>query len=387
MTVQTMPRTAPRRVTILGAGKIGRAIALLLLDAGGYELLVADQDASALQRLNQELGGIATQCVPDDAALYNAIAGRYAVLNALPFHMSVAVAEHCAQLGVHYFDLTEDVASTAAIRKIAHGARSVFMPQCGLAPGFIGVVGHALARQLHQPQELRLRVGALPRYPQGTLGYSLTWSTDGLINEYCQPCEVIVNGVPTQTVALEGLENLVIDGVPYEAFNTSGGLGTLVDTWSGRLQRLDYKTVRYPGHCAIMRLLLNELRLRQRRDLLKELLEAAIPTTEQDVIVIQACATGIHDGRLQQREYCAHIEGIRLRGQSLSAIQYTTASSICVALDLVNQGVLPQSGFVQQEQMALADFMANRFGRAYAPAKTGENPVPVVPAPRQQALA
>lgn len=367
MTVQPMPRPAQRRITILGAGKIGRAIALLLLNAGGYELLVADKDAAALQRLSQELKGVATACVQDEDALRGVVSGRYALLNALPFHMSVAVASECARQGVHYFDLTEDVTSTEAIRALAQGAGSVLMPQCGLAPGFIGIVGHALAEQLEQPHELRLRVGALPRYPQGTLGYSLTWSTEGLINEYCQPCDAIVDGQAVKTVALEGLEDLLIDGVRYEAFNTSGGLGSLVQTWQGRLQRLDYKTIRYPGHCASMRLLLNELQLRHRRTLLKELFEAAIPATAQDVIVIQACASGLQGGRLQQKEYCAHIEGVELRGQRLSAIQYTTASGMCAALDLVNHGLLPQAGFVRQEQIGLADFLANRFGQAYAP--------------------
>jgi saccharopine dehydrogenase-like NADP-dependent oxidoreductase len=369
MTVKTMHRNTPRRVTILGGGNIGRAIALLLQDSGGYEVLVADRDAAALQRLARDLPGVATAHVPDEAALQGVLTGRFAVLSALPFHMSVAVAALCARLGVHYFDLTEDVASTEAIRALAPDARSVLMPQCGLAPGFIGIVGHALARQLDEPQELRLRVGALPRFPQGALGYSLTWSTEGLINEYCQPCDAIVHGQAVQVPALEGLEALMIDGVRYEAFNTSGGLGTLVATWQGRLQRLDYKTIRYPGHCASMRLLLNELRLRERRGLLKELFEAAIPATAQDVIVIQACASGLRAGRLEQKEYCAHIMGATVRGQHLSAIQYTTASGICAALDLVADGRLPERGFVRQEQVALPDFLANRFGRAYAVAQ------------------
>ena len=86
---------------------------------------------------------------------------------------------------------------------------------------------------------LQLRVGALPRYPQGALRYAMTWSTEGLINEYCNPCDAIVQGRRTSVPALDGLETLLIDGVEYEAFNTSGGLGTLPQTWEGRVGQLD----------------------------------------------------------------------------------------------------------------------------------------------------
>jgi saccharopine dehydrogenase-like NADP-dependent oxidoreductase len=352
-------------VLVLGAGQIGQAIALLLSDAGGYALQVADRNLSSLQRV-QALAGVAAVHVPDAAALEAAVAGCHAVLNALPFHQAAAVATLCARLGVHYFDLTEDVASTRAIRALAAGARSVLMPQCGLAPGFIGIVGNDLAGRLDGgAQALRLRVGALPRYPQGALRYSLTWSTEGLINEYCNPCEAIVDGRRTSVPALDGLETLLIDGVEYEAFSTSGGLGTLTQTWEGRLQQLDYKTIRYPGHHAAMRLLLHELRLRERRALLRELLEGAIAATRQDVVVILAAASGLRGGRLVQESYAARILGRRLRGQALSAIQHTTAAAICAALDLVSSGRLPQAGFVRQEQIALADFLANRFGSVY----------------------
>ncbi|WP_404299219.1 saccharopine dehydrogenase family protein [Alicycliphilus denitrificans] len=357
--------TDPRPVLVLGAGHIGQAITLLLSEAGGYALQVADRNLAALEQLRAACG-VATVHVPDAVTLESAIAGRYAVLNALPFHQAVPVATLCARLGVHYLDLTEDVASTQAIRALADGARCVLMPQCGLAPGFIGIVGNDLARRLDSAQALHLRVGALPRYPQGALRYSLTWSTEGLINEYCNPCEAIIDGQLAQVPALDGLETLLIDGVEYEAFHTSGGLGTLPRTWEGRIGHLEYKTIRYPGHRAAMHLLLHELRLRERRGLLKELLEDAVAATRQDVIVILASASGLRSGRLVQESYSARILGRQLSGgQWLSAIQHTTAASICAALDLVASGRLAPAGFVQQESIALADFLANRFGRVY----------------------
>ena len=353
-----------RAITILGAGHIGFAMALLLQQAGDYDILVVDRDPARLAEVAAL--GVSTQLATDDASLQTAIDGRFAVLNALPFHRAVPVATLCAAAGVHYFDLTEDVASTQAIRALAANARSVLMPQCGLAPGFIGIVGNDLARRFDTLHTLRMRVGALPRYPQGALRYNLTWSTEGLINEYCNPCEAIVDGVRTTVPALEGLETFALDGVEYEAFNTSGGLGTLTETLAGKARQVDYQSIRYPGHNAILKLLLNDLRLRERRDLLKDILETAIPTTDQDVIVVFATASGLRGGRLVQHSYSARIVGAPVAGHTLSAIQLTTAAGICTALDLVAQGRLPQKGFVGQEAVPLADFLDNRFGVAYA---------------------
>ena len=358
--------TAARRaITILGAGHIGFAMALLLQQSGDYDLLVVDRDPARLAEVAAL--GVSTQlATDDDASLKASMDGRFAVLNALPFHRAVPVATLCAAAGVHYFDLTEDVASTQAIRALAANARSVLMPQCGLAPGFIGIVGNDLARRFDELHSLRMRVGALPRYPQGALRYNLTWSTEGLINEYCNPCEAIVDGAKTTVAALDGLETFALDGVEYEAFNTSGGLGTLTETLAGKARQVDYQSIRYPGHNAILKLLLNDLRLRDRRDLLKDILETAIPTTDQDVIVVFATASGLKGGRLVQDSYSAHIVGTEVAGHRLSAIQLTTAAGICTALDLVAQGRLPQQGFVGQEAVALGDFLANRFGSAYA---------------------
>jgi saccharopine dehydrogenase-like NADP-dependent oxidoreductase len=305
----------------------------------------------------------------DDDSLRRALAGHDAVLSALPFHRAVPVARLCAEAGVHYFDLTEDVQSTHAIRELARGARSVLMPQCGLAPGFIGVVGNDLARRFDELLDLRMRVGALPRYPQGSLRYNLTWSTEGLINEYCNPCEAIVDGRRVEVPALEGHETFAVDGVEYEAFNTSGGLGTLTETLQGRARNVDYKSIRYPGHCALMKLLLNDLRLRDRRDLLKDIFEHAIPATRQDVIVVFATASGYRGGRLMQESFSAQVFGAEVEGESLSAIQLTTAAGICTALDLVAAGALPQSGFIGQEQIALPALLGNRFGRCFAQAR------------------
>lgn len=357
-------KASSKSITVLGAGKIGFAITLLLKQTGQYDILVADSDPAQLQKVVAL--GCTTLCIDDEQSMAQAVAGRYAVLNALPFQYAAQAAALCVSAGAHYFDLTEDVAATHAIQALAKDASTVLMPQCGLAPGFIGIVGNDLAQRFDSLHDLHMRVGALPRFPSNALRYNLTWSTDGLINEYCNPCEAIVDGQAAHVSALDGYETFSLDGVQYEAFNTSGGLGTLSRTLLGKARNVDYKSIRYPGHCASMRLLLNDLRLRDRRDLLKEIFESAIPSTNQDVIVIFATATGMRNHRLQEEVFSTRIVGQTVLGHALTAIQLTTASGICASLDLVAQRVLPQAGFVGQEQTSLSALLANRFGQAYA---------------------
>src|SRR4029079_13289823 len=182
---------------------------------------------------------------------------------------------------------TEDVATSDAVAEIAESAAvgQIFMPQCGLAPGFISIVANDLINWFERIETVKMRVGALPQFPTGELKYNLTWSTDGLINEYCNPCAAIHAGRKIDVLPLEGLESFSLDGVRYEAFNTSGGLGTLAETLAGKVRDLDYKTARYVAHRAHMTLLVSELRLSERREVLKDILESAIPITFQDVVV------------------------------------------------------------------------------------------------------
>jgi saccharopine dehydrogenase-like NADP-dependent oxidoreductase len=187
-----------------------------------------------------------------------------------------------------------------------------------------------------------------------------------VINEYCEPCEAIVDGQMRQTKALEGCETFALDGVTYEAFNTSGGLGGLAEILDGRVRNLDYRTIRYPGHAAIMKTLLDDLGLRHRRHLLKDILEQAVPTTLQDVVIVFVTACGLKAGRLVQETYANRIKAGEIDGEPVSAIQITTASAACAVLDLLAQGALPHEGYVRQEDIALGDLLANRFGKPFA---------------------
>jgi saccharopine dehydrogenase-like NADP-dependent oxidoreductase len=354
-------------IAIIGAGHIGGAVAALLADTGDYRVTVIDRSAEQMAQLPIDVRvGRLLLDVTDIEALAATLKGRFAVLSAAPYHLTFHVAQAAKAAGCHYLDLTEDVATTRKVKALAAGAKTAFIPQCGLAPGFISIVAADLIRAFDTLHDVRLRVGALPKYPSNALNYNLTWSTDGVINEYCEPCEAIVDGLPRQTRALEECEAFALDGVTYEAFNTSGGLGTLCETLAGRVRNLNYRTIRYPGHAAIMKALLNDLRLRDRRDLLKDILENALPATMQDVVIVFVTVSGLKGGHLVQETYAHKIYAGPVGGRVLSAIQITTAASLCAVLDLLAQGQLPATGFVRQEEIALADFLGNRFGRVYA---------------------
>jgi saccharopine dehydrogenase-like NADP-dependent oxidoreductase len=354
------------KVALLGAGHIGQTIARLLHATGDYRVTVADQSAHALEMLGA-LDVQRVQLPPHPTDLAAMLRGHDAVVNALPYHMAVQVAQAAKGAGCHYFDLTEDVAATKAIAALAAGSAQAFMPQCGLAPGFIGIVAHHLAQGFESLDEIKMRVGALPAFPTNSLKYNLTWSVDGLINEYCHPCEAIYQHALTAMLPLEGLEHFSLDGVEYEAFNTSGGLGTLCETLYGKARSLDYKSVRYPGHRDLMKFLLSDLQLSKQQDKLKDILRDAVPTTMQDVVLVFVTVSGQRQGVYVQDVFARKIFAQRATHDSgaLSAIQITTAAGICAVVDLFREKKLPQQGFIRQEQVALPDFLANRFGKAY----------------------
>jgi len=355
-----------KNVMLMGGGKIGIAITELLAATGDYHVTVVDKDAASLERLPTKHVTLKRLEIADPAALAEHVKGQDIVLSATPYSLTPTVADAAKRAGAHYLDLTEDVESTRAIKKLADGASTAFIPQCGLAPGFISIVAHDLAKKFETLRDVHMRVGALPVYPTNALKYNLTWSTDGLINEYCNPCESIRDGSRGEVPALEELEAFSLDGIAYEAFNTSGGLGTLCDTLEGKVENLNYKTVRYPGHRDIIKMLVRDLRLGLRRDIMKDVLETAIPITYQDVVLIFVTVSGWMDGRLTQESYAKKIYAQTVGSRLMSAIQITTAAGICAMCDLLVAGKLPQKGFVRQEDAKLADFLSNRFGRYYA---------------------
>jgi saccharopine dehydrogenase-like NADP-dependent oxidoreductase len=359
-------------VMITGAGKIGSLIACLLADSKDYQVHLADMafngsDVTRLLRTIPEIKTVALDVKDQNATqAYIQKHNIIAVISSLPYFLNTYVAQAAKAAQAHYFDLTEDTAITAVVKAIAADAKTAFVPQCGLAPGFISIVANSLMQEFEQCHHAKLRVGALPQRASNALHYSLTWSTDGIINEYGNPCHGIEAGADIVLSPLEGLESIQIDGCEYEAFNTSGGLGSLGELYTGKIQSLNYKTIRYPGHCEKMRLLMNDLRLNEDRATLKKILERAIPKTYQDMVLVYVSVVGIKQGELTEISYLKKIYPKVICGLEWSAIQVSTSSGLCAVVDLVLGGAHKYSGLVLQENFRLSDVLANQFGQHFS---------------------
>lgn len=361
-----------RKILVLGGGKIGSLIATLFVESGDYEVHLGDVDMETLKQLKSDLGRPQFHVHSLDAMdkeglnVFLANTKIEGIVSGLPYYCNETVGTMARAHSLHYFDLTEDVEVTRRIKVIASGAAQAFVPQCGLAPGYISIVAHDLMTHFDSVEIVKMRVGALPVNPSNVLKYSLTWSTDGLINEYGNICYGIENGAEVPLLPLEGYETITIDGLLYEAFNTSGGLGTLADTYAGKVRTMNYKTLRYPGHCEKIHLLMNDLKLNDDRETLKRVLENAVPKTLQDVVLIYASVTGKRQGELYEENYVKKIYPQTVDGKLWSAIQVTTAAGMCSVVDIVFDDPQEFQGFITQETIPLKSILDNRFGRFFA---------------------
>lgn len=348
-----------KSVLVIGLGRVG-SLAATLLKSNGFQ--VTGFDTSPEEGFPFQ---VITGSVADEATLEKAIAGHDATLTCLPFHLNLAVAKKVHQAGRHYFDLTEDVPTTTAIREMSESAKGLMAPQCGLAPGFVGICGAHLAQGFERLRSMELRVGALPQHPRGLLGYAFNWSSEGVVNEYLNDCEVIRDGQRAKVPAMEGLETIVIDGVQLEAFTTSGGLGTLCETFDGKVNHLNYKTVRYPGHGELMRFFFNELYMRDRRKEAGEILVHAKPPVNDDVVYVHVAVEGWKQGTLVRDEFVRSYFPKEIKSRTWKAISWTTAASVCAVIELVSNGSLPTHGFLKQEDIPLELFLKTPTGKLF----------------------
>lgn len=359
------------RILVIGAGKIGSLISFLLSTSNDYTVFLGDVEKNNpyVSRLGQLPNFQYLMLDANDPKAVSEFIDNNnieAIISSLPYYCNIPIAKVAAEQKIHYFDLTEDVETTNAVDNIAKTApQSIFVPQCGLAPGFISIVANHLMQNFPTLNTVKMRVGALPTNISNALQYSLTWSTDGLINEYGNLCKAIVAGQEVELLPLEGLEVIKIDGLTYEAFNTSGGIGSLAKTYKDRVKHLSYKTIRYPGHCEKIKFLMNDLHLNHDRATLKRIFEHALPKTYQDVVLVYVSVTGTQDEQLIEENYVKKFYPKRLDGHRFSAIQMTTASGICAVVDMVLNNTDQYRGVVRQEQFSLDELLNNRFGEYY----------------------
>lgn len=349
-----------KSIAVLGLGKVGTLAAQLLVDSD-FTVIGVDMAANP-DNHNHEVRKID---VSDENALSALFGDVDAVLSCLPFHLNIGVSNVAHASGIHYFDLTEDVPTTNHIRNLAKTSKGLMAPQCGLAPGFVGIVGAHLIEQFDECRSCRMRVGALPQNPTGLMGYAFNWSAEGVVNEYLNDCEVIEEGERKMVSAMEWREKIFIDGLELEAFTTSGGLGTMCETYLDRVANMDYKTMRYPGHFDLMNFFFHELLMREDRQRAGEILVNAKPPVDQDIVFVHVAAEGYIDGKLSRREFVNGYKPLMIAGQSRTAIAWTTAGSVVAVIEMVREGTLPSTGFLKQEDIPLESLFATRTGGFY----------------------
>ena len=336
----------------MGAGIVGEAAAWDLVRRG-HEVTVADVSPAAAARV---AAAVDASPVTLDATSRHALAGSLAgndlVVSAVPYRHGVAIARVAVAAGVHYLDFGGSPTVVARQRELtaaASRAGVMVVPDCGLAPGLANVLAEDLIGAVEGPiDSVRILVGALPQQPVGELGYQLAFSPEGLVNEYTAPCEVLREGRQVTTAPLGGLEQVAWDGWgPLEAFATAGGTSSLCRRHEGRVADLEYKTLRYPGHAAVMRSLaelglfdetlrtVGEVRLAP-RDLLLDVLATEMPRGAPDVVLVRVTIAGRRGQRI--------IEIEDVNDDRFSALARTTAFPATALADLVARGRVHDPG-------------------------------------------
>lgn len=352
-----------QKIAVMGLGKVGSLVATLLNEAG-FEVTGID----GLQRSGLPFTTVKGD-VSDAEFLSKTLPKFDAVASCLPYNLNKQLVKAACDSSVHYFDLTEDVPTATYIQELSKSSKSVMAPQCGLAPGFIAIAGATLAKEFDKIRSIELRVGALPQHPVGELGYAFNWSAEGVVNEYLNDCHAIREGEIQTIPPMQDLEKIVINGKILEAFTTSGGLGTMCETFKGCVEELNYKTMRYPGHMKLMRFYFNELLMKDDRNLAGKQLVEAKPPVNDDVVYVHAAVSGWKSRagkqELARDEFVRAYYPQEIVGRQWRAISWTTACSLVAIIEMVAKGMLPDKGFIKQEDIDLNKFFETKHGSYY----------------------
>ncbi|MEZ5175786.1 MAG: saccharopine dehydrogenase C-terminal domain-containing protein [Acidimicrobiia bacterium] len=346
-------------ILVIGTGIVGSA-AIWDLKRRGYEVVAADADSEAVSETAARFDVDSAVIDVDDArSVQDLFAPHALVVSAVPYRYGVAVARAAIATNTHAIDFggnPDIVASQKTLHGDAVDAGVMIVPDCGLAPGLANVMASMLI-EAHGPEPIdrvQIRVGALPQVPIGSLGYQLAFSPDGLINEYAEPCEVIEAGRHTTVEPLSRFETVDWDPWgPLEAFSTAGGTSTMCSVYAGRIEELEYKTLRYPGHGRVFRAFF-ELGLfdeetkadgRSRRDILLAALREHLPRGAPDLVLVRVWVEAgdqRHGLQIEDRE-----QG------GFTALARTTAFPATALADLIVRGAVAEPGVGTMHEVAV----------------------------------
>lgn len=340
-----------KKLAILGLGHVG-----------GYVHSTLKQDANFAEVNGFDITN--GHDLKNNDLLNKIISEHDGVLASTPFYLNKQIASVCFQNGVDYFDLTESVEVTDYVRKICSGSnsKSRFVTQCGLAPGMVSIIANHLATQLERVEDIEIRVGALPVNPTNSIGYYRTWNTEGLINEYIHVCPALVNGELKLLEPAADVTKITFDGLTLEAANTSGGVGSLPESYLGHAKNVTYQTLRYPGHWNHVQFLKRELGLKENFDTYVKLFNENIPVTKEDIIYILVTVTGYIDSVKTIKQYSKRI----MHNDTTTAIQLSTAGGVMAVLDSWNRGDVDHlHGWVRQEELNYASVWSSKYAESY----------------------
>jgi len=350
------------KAILIGAGRMAEAVLSDFVAGGEYDgITAADVDVARAAHLAEARGGGITRAAAVDAADERAVArlvaGHDVCVSAAPYRYNVGLARAAIAAGAHFVDMggnNDVVAAELALDEEAKAAGVAVVPDLGLAPGMSNVLAAALVSRLDEPEALHLRVGGLPQRPEPPLSYALVFSPYGLINEYAEPCLALRGGEIVKLPPLTEVETLEVPPLGrLEAFHTSGGASTLPYTYRGRLDELDYKTIRYPGHCAAIKSLFDfglasdkevtvgGVRVKP-RDLFAERLTAVLPEGRDDLVVVRCRAGGRKGGELVTASY--DLIDYADASTGLTAMQRTTGFPVAVVATFLASGRIKKAG-------------------------------------------
>jgi len=360
--------------TVLGAGMMGRAVAFDLVQSRGKDCLaVIDANKAACDSLENWLGIETHNLDAKDPAIDELIRDSAAVIVALPYGFNLQFMKKAIAAGAHFCDLggnDDIVSSQLALDSDAEKADVLCLPDCGLAPGMADVLGAHLARQFDSVGELTIRVGGLPQNPEPPLNYQLVFSVGGLINEYKEKCKVLRNGEITLVDPMEEVENLEFDGIgKLEAFTTSGGAAWLPEIFRGKINKLDYKTIRYPGHAIIFNSIL-KLGLADENEIApgitpRKVLEGQIMKNlsgnDEDLVLVRVTATGIVGGNAETRNL--DIIDRYDRKNKITAMMRTTAYPTSIIAQMIVDGRITERGVKTPEMCVPGDALIEEMAK------------------------
>ncbi|MCX6828284.1 MAG: saccharopine dehydrogenase NADP-binding domain-containing protein [candidate division Zixibacteria bacterium] len=355
------------KIAVIGAGLMGRAIVYDLSRAEGVvKVGLFDVEPEPAEEVARKYGNQITVSGELDAHDEDKVAAALkefdACVSAVPYRYNEGLTRVAIQSRTHFFDLggNNDVVSLQfAMDAQAREAGVTVIPDCGLAPGMVSVLAAAGIVEFDKVQSLRIRVGGLPQSPRPPLGYQLVFSSEGLINEYWEPVIILENGQPRTVNPMTAVEELEFDGIgQLEAFYTSGGTSTLPQTYRGVIDFLDYKTIRYPGHCQLFKPML-EIGLGSRgpirigevqvepREVFKKVLERNLTYNEPDLVLVRLTFEGIKAGRPKTLVY--EIIDRQDNRTGLTSMMRCTSFPAAIIAWMVGVGKIEKRGVVPQE--------------------------------------